>query len=823
MEVPAEDVKKSLGENDENNDDATDELSYSSESDIDDEEFERQKQLLLEQRRLENEMWEKNRNLMRLLKEQEDKLSKRLAAEQAVKEASASSASESGSVTSESELDDDQVNKSMLQKPGADRIGETYLLYCLRLFLLANLFVIVYMLAFFLSKQSEKRRESFWSPLRRFVFSDSPNSKPGILPPLRVLATVLGGLVLTIFVMLTTQDQFLFGPRDPAAHEMLNSTARELAYPVHLAFQNIGCKPTGTKAPISNISGVIRPGRITAIIGPSGAGKSTLSQFFLGRGEIRCTAHSKGSVFLNGRMRSLNVILDRVGSVPQNDALIEDLTVEEMLLFSATWRLPKIISASDRLKVLNETIYMLDLQNVRKSRIGGLGKRGISGGEKKRVSIAVELIAKPSVLIMDEPTSGLDSAGAFSLMKSLRRIAESGVSVVVALHVPSERIYDLFDDVILLQQGEEIYVGPRDEVENSIKDMGFILPSALSSTHQHITMPEFLVDVLAGAVNYPDQFCPYDLYLRDLYNYGKAPSANCGNRTTLATWWRAHGGKDLMSFVEKELIRLRENEDSYGEGKYSSGHCVDNSGGCLTEADLKQSSRDLVEKCNVFLPRPTLRTFCLIVNGIIRQPPYPRLPKPGLLVQAKNWFDVIWKERVRSGSLQAEMLGISVLGGASGWVRSYATSWDERVVGAIALSIAISSYGAFTAVFTDAIEPVKRACEGGAVLMSHHGGQLLFTLFSGLMVAALHTLNYYVVLWVRKPKRSSIPTFKRFLEFVYLVWIYHQNGYAMGWLACVAGNHNFTKASLIIMMLIIIWHIFARFSVSIRISSFNCC
>lgn len=184
-----------------------------------------------------------------------------------------------------------------------------------------------------------------------------------------------------------------------------------------------------------------------------------------------------------------------MGFVPQEDVLYSELTVYETLECSANWRLPRTFGMEEKYLIINDTLRLLDLYDIRDQLIGALGKHGISGGERKRTSIGMELVAKPSVLVMDEPTSGLDSASAYTLVKMLSMISTYGVSVIAVLHQPSERIYDLLDDIVLMQQGQAAYIGQARDLIDYLAFAGYQAPS---NDQCGPKISEYVMDVLAG-------------------------------------------------------------------------------------------------------------------------------------------------------------------------------------------------------------------------------------------------------------------------------------------------------------------------------------
>lgn len=151
------------------------------------------------------------------------------------------------------------------------------------------------------------------------------------------------------------------------------------------------------------------------------------------------------------------------------------MTVREAIGMSARLRLPKEVNKRTR---VDEAIATFNLQKAQNTQIGTPGgKKGISGGERKRTSVAMELITEPAILLLDEPTSGLDSYSAFSLVKTLTEYArEKGKTVAATIHQPSSDIFYLFDDLMLLSEGEVVYYGPVGEVIDYFSRLGFEFP-----------------------------------------------------------------------------------------------------------------------------------------------------------------------------------------------------------------------------------------------------------------------------------------------------------------------------------------------------------
>lgn len=171
----------------------------------------------------------------------------------------------------------------------------------------------------------------------------------------------------------------------------------------------------------------------------------------------------EGEVDINGKPGLLTDSRYKhlLGFVPQEDTMLRDLTVEENIVFSAMSRLPASWSEDAKLTFADNVITLLQLDEIRDSQIGDEMTRGISGGQRKRVNIGIELAAAPQVLFLDEPTSGLDSAGTTAVCQALRRIAEQGVTVALVLHQPRFECFIAFDDLLLLGKGgKTVYYGP---------------------------------------------------------------------------------------------------------------------------------------------------------------------------------------------------------------------------------------------------------------------------------------------------------------------------------------------------------------------------
>lgn len=199
----------------------------------------------------------------------------------------------------------------------------------------------------------------------------------------------------------------------------------------------------------------------------------------------------EGSILLNDQPLS-RTNSDLVSFVEQEDEYhLPALTVRETLRYAAILRLPRTMSRRSKLARAEHVIKMLGLEDCADNLVGGPVLKGISGGEKRRLSLAVEMLNDPAVLIVDEVTSGLDAATANNVVQGLKSIAESGRTVILTLHQPRSDIYHLLDNVVVLAKGGKmIYAGPRKQVEPIFSTQGFTIP-------EYFNPADFLLDVVS--------------------------------------------------------------------------------------------------------------------------------------------------------------------------------------------------------------------------------------------------------------------------------------------------------------------------------------
>ncbi|KAL6053368.1 ATPase, variant 2 [Balamuthia mandrillaris] len=225
---------------------------------------------------------------------------------------------------------------------------------------------------------------------------------------------------------------------------------------------------------LRGLSGHLRPGTLNAIMGPSGAGKTTLLNFLSGRLK---RGSSSGDVLINGNKRG-HEFKYMSAYVMQEETLLSNLTPRELLTYAAYLRLPRTMPWKDKRDRVVKVLEVLGLMRCADTRVGEPGvKRGISGGERRRVTIGLELMNDPQLIFLDEPTSGLDSATAESVVILLSKLAQQGRTVVCTIHQPSTQIFFTFDELLLLARGRFIYTGPIKEVTPYFSALGFPCPS----------------------------------------------------------------------------------------------------------------------------------------------------------------------------------------------------------------------------------------------------------------------------------------------------------------------------------------------------------
>ena len=242
-----------------------------------------------------------------------------------------------------------------------------------------------------------------------------------------------------------------------------------------------------TKQILKDISGSVNSGQIVAILGSSGAGKSSFLNVVAGR--IESGSIIGGQITINGYERS-NSWVTHCAFVKQEDVFHEELTVSETLSFAADFRLSHVTTL-EKVKIVDELIFDLGLDGCRSTRIGGFNEKGISGGERKRLSVGVELLSSPKLLLLDEPTTGLDAFTAFNTVSLIKKVVQKrNIAVLMTIHQPRSDILNLIDEIQLISAGLTVFHGSIEDGVNHFSTLGYLLPKATNPA-------DFLVDIIA--------------------------------------------------------------------------------------------------------------------------------------------------------------------------------------------------------------------------------------------------------------------------------------------------------------------------------------
>ncbi|XP_048138753.1 ABC transporter G family member 15-like [Rhodamnia argentea] len=224
---------------------------------------------------------------------------------------------------------------------------------------------------------------------------------------------------------------------------------------------------------LNRLCGYAQTGRILAVMGPSGSGKSTFLDSLAGR--MSADVKKRGNISLDGKKKG-SINYKDLSYVTQENLFLGTLTVKETIAYTAHLRLSSEMTKAEIDEVVEMIIKEMGLGDCAENKIGNWHLRGISSGEKKRLSIGLEIVTHPLILLLDEPTTGLDSASAFFVARALRNIADEGRIVICSIHQPSSEVFDLFDDLLLLSSGETVFLGEAKMAIEFFADVGFACP-----------------------------------------------------------------------------------------------------------------------------------------------------------------------------------------------------------------------------------------------------------------------------------------------------------------------------------------------------------
>ncbi|NXB71007.1 ABCG2 protein, partial [Donacobius atricapilla] len=245
-------------------------------------------------------------------------------------------------------------------------------------------------------------------------------------------------------------------------------------------------KKTTEKEVLRDVNGIMKPG-LNAILGPTGSGKSSLLDILAARKDPRGLS---GDILINGAPQPANFKCTS-GYVVQDDVVMGTLTVRENLKFSAALRLPKSVKEREKNERVNQIIKELGLSKVADSKVGTQFTRGVSGGERKRTNIGMELITDPAILFLDEPTTGLDASTANAVLLLLKRMSKQGKTIIFSIHQPRYSIFRLFDNLTLLAAGRVLYHGPAQKAIEHFQSIGY-------QCEPYNNPADFFLDIING-------------------------------------------------------------------------------------------------------------------------------------------------------------------------------------------------------------------------------------------------------------------------------------------------------------------------------------
>ncbi|KAJ9163231.1 hypothetical protein P3X46_022922 [Hevea brasiliensis] len=316
----------------------------------------------------------------------------------------------------------------------------------------------------------------------------------------QVLAAAAVAILVRLFSCpgpaLLSEDEFADDERNgvPGDDKAGEASVNGKVVPVSIRWNNITCSFSDKSSKqvrflLKNVSGEAKPGRLLAIMGPSGSGKTTLLNVLARQLMASPLLHLSGLLEVNGI--PISNIAYKFAYVRQEDLLFSQLTVRETLSLAAELQLPEISSVEERDEFVNNLLFKLGLVSCADSIVGDAKVRGISGGEKKRLSLACELIASPSVIFADEPTTGLDAFQAERVMETLRQLAQDGHTVICSIHQPRGSVYSKFDDIVLLTEGALVYAGPAHD-----EPLAYFTKFRYRCS-DHVNPAEFLADLIS--------------------------------------------------------------------------------------------------------------------------------------------------------------------------------------------------------------------------------------------------------------------------------------------------------------------------------------
>eukprot|EP01097_Dermamoeba_algensis_P001106 TRINITY_DN1413_c1_g1_i7.p1 TRINITY_DN1413_c1_g1~~TRINITY_DN1413_c1_g1_i7.p1 ORF type:complete len:641 (-),score=152.46 TRINITY_DN1413_c1_g1_i7:489-2411(-) len=302
---------------------------------------------------------------------------------------------------------------------------------------------------------------------------------------------------------------------------------------------------------LNNIHGFVQKGELLAIMGGSGAGKSTMLDILAGRKTGGPKEQEISGSILYGGQAKTRFFTRLSGYVTQEDVHLAHLTARENLMYSARLRFPESVDNASLEERVEKVLNILGLDNCADTNVGDNMEKGLSGGEKRRLSIAAELLSEPNLLFLDEPTSGLDSSASFHVMKMLRRVAdETKKAVIFSIHQPSSDVFKLFDRLLLLGKGksgtaELVYFGHSETAMDYFHSLGYQCPPNTNPS-------DFLMGMCGGLAGRISDSSPNDIESQRLLrqrHITEIPHADVNN--TIKQYYESEVFKDTFETLEE--------------------------------------------------------------------------------------------------------------------------------------------------------------------------------------------------------------------------------------------------------------------------------
>eukprot|EP01083_Nonionella_stella_P268350 907134_1 len=295
-------------------------------------------------------------------------------------------------------------------------------------------------------------------------------------------------------------DSSSLGNKKSQGSETVLVESEDSDVPLRLDFENINFSvhtETGLRHIVKGCSGFANPGEILAIIGPSGCGKTSLLNILASRVRPGTQFDLTGRVLINGRSCKASVVKQVIAYVMQDDVFLPYMTAREHVELSAQLKLQKGKINSDMARRVDAIMELLGLSECQHVRIGKSIGRGLSGGQRKRLGIAAELVNNPRILCLDEPTTGLDSLSSMELIELLSTLARAeNQAVILTIHQPTYNMWRLFDKVCMIGDGHILFHGPTANVAGYLDNLGYICPKYMNPADHiiHLSNTEYPED-----------------------------------------------------------------------------------------------------------------------------------------------------------------------------------------------------------------------------------------------------------------------------------------------------------------------------------------